>query len=276
MGRYGVLLCAQDSEFVKKKYGGYFGVFVSFLREEGETWDKFEVCNGEFPKDEELELYDGFVITGSASDAHGNDVWIIQLLNLMKKLVSSKKRLLGICFGHQILGRALGGKTGRAAGWDVGVVDINLSASASLCDSLQIPTTLSLIEFHRDQVTELPPSAKVLAWSTNTGIEMFISGDHIMGIQGHPEYTKDIVLNLLDRALKEKIIQDSHAETAKASLEATEPSREAWMKLCRSFLKGARSPIPSICTFNPLTYSPAFDQVNDEGKILEVQPTLIL
>ncbi|KAI3847261.1 hypothetical protein MKX03_023936 [Papaver bracteatum] len=238
MGRYGVLLCAQDSEFVKKKYGGYFGVFVSLLREEGETWDKFEVCNCEFPKDEELELYDGFVITGSASDAHGNDVWIIQLLNLLKKLVSLEKRLLGICFGHQILSRALGGKTGRAAGWDVGIIDINLSASASLCNSLKIPTTLSLIEFHRDEVTELPPSAKVLAWSTNTGIEMFISGDHIMGILGHPEYTKDILLNLLDRALKEKIIQDSHAEKARASVEATEPGREAWMKLCRSFLKG--------------------------------------
>ncbi|KAI3906662.1 hypothetical protein MKW92_036444 [Papaver armeniacum] len=238
------------------KYGGYFGVFVSFLREEGETWDKFEVCNGEFPKDEELELYDGFVITGSASDAHGNDLWIIQLLNLLKKLVSLKIRLLGICFGHQILSRALGGKTGRAeSGWDVGVININLSTFASTWDSLKIPHTLSVIEFHRDAVTELPPSAKVMAWSTKTGIEMFMSGDQIMGIQGHPEYTKDILLNLLDRALNENLIQDSHAKTAKASLEATEPSREAWIKLCRSFLKG-----PSLSS--PTT----FDQANDKGK----------
>ncbi|XP_026417616.1 gamma-glutamyl peptidase 2-like [Papaver somniferum] len=96
MRRYEVLLCAQDSEFAKNRYGGYFGVFLSLFREEGETWDKLEVCNGEFPKDEEIELYDGFVITGSASDAHGDDIWIIQLLNFLKK------RLLGICFGHQI------------------------------------------------------------------------------------------------------------------------------------------------------------------------------
>ncbi|KAI3900320.1 hypothetical protein MKW92_000013 [Papaver armeniacum] len=274
MGRYGVLLCAQDSEFVNKNYGGYFGVFLRLLREEGETWDKFKVHSGEFPEDEKLESYDGFVITGSASDAHGNDVWIIQLLDLLKKLVSLKKRLLGICFGHQILGRALGGKTGRAeSGWDIGVININLSASACLCDSFKIPNALSLIEFHRDQITELPPSAKVMAWSTKTGIEMFISGDHIMGIQGHPEYTKDILLNLLDRALNENLIQDSQAETAKASLEATEPSREAWMKLCRSFLKGPRSSSPTICSFNPPT--PPCDLVNDEEKILEVRPTLI-
>ncbi|KAI3956678.1 hypothetical protein MKW92_017310 [Papaver armeniacum] len=239
MGRFGVLLCAEDSEFVKKRYGGYFGVFVRMLGEEGETWDMFKVCSGEFPKDEELELFDGFVITGSCSDAHGNDHWIVKLLNLLKKLDSLKKRVLGICFGHQVLSRALGGKTGRAEkGWDIGVTNINLSTSSSIWESLKIPTTLSVIEFHRDEVRELPPSAKVMAWSSKTGIEMFMSGDHMMGIQGHPEYTKDILLNLIDRLLDRNLIQDSHAESAKASVEATEPSREAWMKLCRSFLKG--------------------------------------
>ncbi|MCL7030368.1 hypothetical protein MKW94_015770, partial [Papaver nudicaule] len=99
--RFGVLLCAEDSEFVKKRYGGYFGVFVEMLGEEGETWDMFKVCSGEFPKDEELELFDGFVITGSCCDAHGNDLWILKLANLLKKLDVLKKRVLGICFGHQ-------------------------------------------------------------------------------------------------------------------------------------------------------------------------------
>ncbi|MCL7048128.1 hypothetical protein MKW94_025755 [Papaver nudicaule] len=159
MGRYAVLLCAQDSEFVKKKYGGYFGVFLRLLREEGETWDKFKVCGGEFPNDDEIELYDGFVITGSASGAHGNALWIIKLRNLLKKLDAYlKKRLLGICFGQLIFfDCALGDKTGGAgSGWDVGVIDINLSKSTSLlCDSLKIPTTLSLIEFHRDVVYSL-------------------------------------------------------------------------------------------------------------------------
>ncbi|MCL7028144.1 hypothetical protein MKW94_005622 [Papaver nudicaule] len=140
---------------------------------------------------------------------------------------------------YLILSRALGGKTGRAeSGWDIGVTTVNLSTSSTLWDTLKIPTTLSVIEFHRDEVRELPPSAKVMAWSSKTGVEMFMSGDHMMGIQGHPEYTKDILLNLIDRLLDRNLIQDSHAETAKASVEATEPSREAWRKLCRSFLKG--------------------------------------
>lgn len=49
---------------------------------------------------------------------------------------------------------------------------------------------------------ELPPKAELIAWSEKTGVEMFKYGDHIMGIQGHPEYTKDILLNLIDRLVK--------------------------------------------------------------------------
>lgn len=54
---------------------------------------------------------------------------------------------------------------------------------------------------------ELPPNAEVMAWSNKTGIEMFRYGDHIMGIQGHPEYTKDILLNLINRLLNRDLIQ---------------------------------------------------------------------
>lgn len=100
--RFAVLLCAEDSDYVKKMYGGYFGVFVGMLAEEGETWDVYSVACGEFPEDGEIALLDGFVITGSCNDAHGNDVWICQLMNLLKKLDSMKKKVLGICFGHQV------------------------------------------------------------------------------------------------------------------------------------------------------------------------------
>ncbi|KAF6149143.1 hypothetical protein GIB67_025999 [Kingdonia uniflora] len=236
--RFAVLLCAEDSEFVKMKYGGYFGVFLNMLAEEGETWDMYKVACGEFPEDEEIELYDGFVITGSCSDAHGNDIWICKLVNLLKKLDVLKKKVLGICFGHQILGRSLGGKVERAtSGWDIGVTTVNLSTS-KLFTALEMPSMLPVIKFHRDEVRELPPTAEVIAWSSKTGIEMFRKGDHFMGIQGHPEYSKDILLNLLDRLLKRNLIQECHAQLGRVSMEATEPNREAWKKLCRSFLKG--------------------------------------
>ena len=101
--RFGVLLCAEDSEYVRKNHGGYFGVFVRMLGEEGERWDVYRVARGEFPEDDDLALYDGFVITGSSNDAHGNDPWIHDLLNLLRKLDSMNKKVLGICFGHQVI-----------------------------------------------------------------------------------------------------------------------------------------------------------------------------
>lgn len=100
--RFAVLLCAEDSEYVKKRYGGYFGVFVGLLAEEGEVWEVFGVCQGEFPADDQLPFFDGFVITGSCSDADGNDAWILSLVALLQKLDSMRKKLLGICFGHQV------------------------------------------------------------------------------------------------------------------------------------------------------------------------------
>ncbi|KAE8672788.1 Cox19-like CHCH family protein [Hibiscus syriacus] len=238
--RFAVLLCAEDSDYVKKRHGGYYGVFVEMLAEEGETWDVFKVANGEFPDDDGIADFDGFVITGSCNDAHGNDVWICKLIALLSKLDSLNKKVLGICFGHQILSRALGGKTGRAiTGWDIGVTSIHLSSSSSkLFSSLKIPTTLSVIECHRDEVRELPPKAEVIAWSEKTGVEMFRCGDHILGIQGHPEYTKDILFHLIDRLLQLSFIEEAYADVLKAGLVKVEPDKEAWKKLCTGFLKG--------------------------------------
>lgn len=236
--KFAVLLCAEDSEYVKKKYGGYFGVFVRMLAEEGESWDFFRVAHGEFPSDDEIGEFDGFVITGSCNDAHGNDLWICKLLNLLKKIDSMKKKVLGICFGHQILGRSLGGTIERATtGWDIGVTAVNLSMSKQF-NNLKLPAFLQVIECHRDEIRELPPKAEVMAWSNKTGIEMFRYGDHIMGIQGHPEYTKDILLHLIDRLLQRNLIEESIADVAKAKVEEREPDREQWKKLCISFLKG--------------------------------------
>nr|GMD11146.1 gamma-glutamyl peptidase 5-like [Ipomoea batatas] len=209
--KFAVLLCADDSEYVKKMYGGYFGVFLRMLAEEGETWAVFRVARGEFPEDDEIGEFDGFVITGSCNDAHGNDAWICKLLNLLNKLNSMKKKVLGICFGHQILGRAIGGKTGRATGgWDIGVTTVHLKKS-KVFTSLKMPAFLNILEVHQDEIRELPAKA---------------------------EYTKDILLNLVDRLNRGNLIKDDMAAVAKARVAENELNREAWKKLCISFLKG--------------------------------------
>lgn len=91
-----------DSDYVKKLYDGYFNVFLQAFREEGENWDLFRVVEGQFPNIEDLDKYDGFVISGSPYDAYAHDLWILRLCFLLRTLDAMQKRVLGICFGHQV------------------------------------------------------------------------------------------------------------------------------------------------------------------------------
>ncbi|GAB2218233.1 hypothetical protein Droror1_Dr00001452 [Drosera rotundifolia] len=256
--RFALLLAAKDSEYVKKVYGGYFNVFVGAFGDPGERWDLYRVVEGDFPDLDHLDDYDGFVVSGSPYDAYGNDYWILQLCLLLQTLDAMHKKVLGICFGHQVLCRALGGKVGKAlSGWDIGLREITLvkellPANILLEDADEIPHSLSLIECHQDEVWEVPTGAEVIAFSDKTGTEMFIISDHILGIQGHPEYTKDILYNLIDRLVTNNSIELSFAEEAKLSLENSEPDCKYWECICKSFLKGrlidhATMKIASIC-----------------------------
>ncbi|KAK6235986.1 Glutamine amidotransferase - like 4 [Theobroma cacao] len=250
--RYALLLAARDSDYVKKEYGGYFNVFVAAFGEEGERWDLFRVVDGEFPDMNELHKYDGFVVSGSPYDAYGNDHWILKLCFLLQTLDAMEKKVLGICFGHQVLCRSLGGRVGKACtGWDIGLRKVkivkDLSASSFLEDLDEIPPSLSIIECHQDEVWEVPMGAEVIAFSDKTGVEMFAIGQHILGIQGHPEYSKDILYNLIDRLLKNNSIERDFAENAKVGLEIAEPDRKCWETICRNFLRRRQN-----FTFSPI------------------------
>ncbi|KDP38735.1 hypothetical protein JCGZ_04088 [Jatropha curcas] len=245
--RYALLLAARDNDYVKKVYGGYFNVFVAAFGEEGERWDLFRVVEGEFPDMNDLHLYDGFVVSGSPYDAYGNDFWILKLCFLLQTLDAMEKKVLGICFGHQVLCRALGGKVGKAySGWDIGLRKVRIVKDLispighkMLIDSIknEIPSSLTIIECHQDEVWEVPLGAEVIAYSEKTGVEMFGIGEHILGIQGHPEYTKDILYNLIDRLLNNNSIDFGLADKAKFVLEIAEPDRKLWQCICKNFLK---------------------------------------
>lgn len=241
--RYALLLAAKDSEHVKKVYGGYFNVFVAAFGDERERWDLYRVVDGEFPEMSDLQDYDGFVVSGSPYDAYGNDHWIIKLCFLLQTLDAMEKKVLGICFGHQVLCRALGGKVGKACtGWDIGLRKVkivkDLSSFSFLEDLGEIPPALSIIECHQDEIWEVPLGAQVIAFSDKTGVEMFAIGSHVLGIQGHPEYSNDIVSNIIDRLLNNNSIERDFAENARFGLLIAEPDRKCWEKICRNFLNG--------------------------------------
>lgn len=122
--RYALLLAARDSDYVRKVYGGYLEVFIRAFGDDGdvgdgggEEWDMFRAVDGELPGADEVDGYDGFVISGSPHDAYADDLWILRLCLLVRDLVAMRKRLLGICFGHQVAtsmqAAALSGRAGH-------------------------------------------------------------------------------------------------------------------------------------------------------------------
>lgn len=240
--RFAVLTTGHGAPYCEQKYGGYGPMFIKMLSDPGEEWDEYFVVEGQFPDPNELHKYDGFVVTGSRHDAHGNEEWIEKLCGVLQQLHDMKKKSLCVCFGHQVLSRALGGKTGRAsAGWEVGLRDICLNDKFfSKRYAAGMPPRLKVLQVHRDQVSEVPPGAEVLASSERTGIEMYAIGDHVLAIQGHPEFYDDVVLDLLDGRLA-PLMTEEEKKLAKETLRKACADRQKWQQMCKDFLKGSKN-----------------------------------
>lgn len=236
---YAILLAGNATEYVRKEYGGVACLFEKMLSDPGETWHTYRVIDGEFPSDGDLHKYEGFVITGSRYDAHGSEPWVLELCELIRKLHKEKMKLLGICFGHQVISRALGGKTGRSVnGWEVGLKKISvLDALYAKPYAVKVPSSVVITGIHQDQVYELPPNAALLASSEKTSMEMFAVEDHVLCIQGHPEYSEDIVLDILDVCLRGRLMPEEVISQARLSFEEAKADHEVFKQLCKSFLK---------------------------------------
>ncbi|KKY27740.1 putative gmp synthase [Phaeomoniella chlamydospora] len=125
---------------VKEKYGSYGEIFEILLASGAKSMNRPDLVPGdgldvskwevvdkmEYPK---LEEVDALLITGSKHNAFDDTPWIVKLVDYAKEALASKRvRIIGVCFGHQILGRALGAKVGRnEIAWEIAVNDVELS-----------------------------------------------------------------------------------------------------------------------------------------------------
>ncbi|XP_010246317.1 PREDICTED: gamma-glutamyl peptidase 3-like [Nelumbo nucifera] len=88
------------------------------------------------------------------------------------------------------------------------------------------------------QVTCIPPGALVVASSEKTEVEMFAVGDNVLGIQCHPEFSKDVMMDIINRRLSGNMITSEVAKAAIESFEGIQPDQEPLKALCKAFLKG--------------------------------------
>lgn len=128
-----------------------------------------------------------YIIPGSRFDAYADYPWLNELRHFIEELHDEKAKMIGICFGHQLIAETLGGRVEKAvAGVGLGVRDAEICIP-SIAKHFKAKK-LSLQNYHQDQVVILPKQAKIIASSSFCSIEAYTIGKHIVCVQGHPEY----------------------------------------------------------------------------------------
>jgi GMP synthase (glutamine-hydrolysing) len=160
---------------------------------------------------------DGFLITGSRAGSTDGDLWITLLKVFIQDCYEQHTKVIGVCFGHQIIADALGGKVERShKGWGIGMHQVHIGTQRPWMQPFQ--DNLSLVFSHRDQVTALPPGAELIAQSEHCAIQMYHIEDRIFGVQGHPEMRKTHSAALIERY--QHLFKDGTALAGRESLDA--------------------------------------------------------
>jgi GMP synthase-like glutamine amidotransferase len=186
-------------------FGALFGTRFNLI--------PYDVCNNVWPAS--LSDCEAYVCTGSRWSVYEDVAWIHALKTFLRRAQETRTPFIGICFGHQMMAEALGGKVEKSSyGWGVGVQDVEIIQTEMWMRPPQ--TTLKLHFMHQDQVTRLPANSVVLARSEHCPVAAFRVGATMLGIQAHPESTPEYSAALLtDRIAR---IGAERVEQARASL----------------------------------------------------------
>ena len=194
-------LCILDNDVLDPAaapiWGSYAAMFERLLRGvgfEGEV-DVFSARHGQYPAS--FAPYEAVLLTGSRADAFSSEPWVLDLQACVTDLLAQQKKLIGVCFGHQLVAHCLGAKVARAAqGWGVGRTTYTWHEPGLFSD---LPEQVSLLASHQDQVLALPPGARLLASNAHCPIAAYAIGQQVLCIQAHPEFEPEYSAFLLGK-----------------------------------------------------------------------------
>jgi len=152
-------------------------------------FDVFDVRQSQYPSD--INVYDFFITTGSKVGVYEDIAWIHKFVEFVRLLIRQKIKLIGICFGHQVISEAFySGVEKTDRGWGIGVSVNRLVAKPDWMTSgtEENKSELNIIVSHQDQIIELPDEALVIAESDFCPYFLVQWNSHILSIQGHPEF----------------------------------------------------------------------------------------
>lgn len=179
------------------------GEFFSWIRREGEPvwrgeWHEHDVRNLDLalPKVTDAKA---FIITGSSSSVTERAPWMLRTEEFIRQLHEARVPLLGICFGHQMIGQALGGLVAKnPSGREIGTVDVTQTNDADDPLLAGLPPTFTANHSHVDSVVTLPPGARRLGSTALEPNAMFAVSATTKCVQFHPEFDGDAMRGYIE------------------------------------------------------------------------------
>lgn len=223
--KIGILETGYPPATLGERFGDYPAMFATLLGPEFST-ETFDVQAGELPTGTD---HDGYLVTGSPAGVYDPLPWIAPLQEFIR--TASDRKLVGVCFGHQVMAEALGGHVEKSdKGWGTGLHRYAIVHQPSWTDNaapIDIPAS------HQDQVVVQPPETRIVAQSDFTPFAALVWTDRpAISFQFHPEFTPAFAKALIEQ--RYDVV--SNPDEAIASLDAPNDSARVggWI---RRFLK---------------------------------------
>jgi len=263
-----LLVCGGLSGIARERNGDYLDIYRTFLQATSPaqnndpqfTFDPYFITREPFMFPNE-DKYDCIMLTGSAASAYEDIEWINNLVAYIAHIAQTKPhiKIIGICFGHQIIARALGGECVPNGGrWELGPTRLRLT---DLGKRIFNSDELTIQQMHRDHVPSVPPTFHLLGStdiSPNQGMVRFAPPSpssnstndilppdssnatctnavlqpaqplppiQILTVQGHPEFTCPIVSSIIEQRVASGAIATPAAEDARRRLEEAEAQK---------------------------------------------------
>jgi GMP synthase-like glutamine amidotransferase len=160
------------------------------------NFSSFDVINKQYPL--EFSEIDCFIITGSRANLCDNKDWINELKVRILEYYKLRKKIIGICFGHQLLAELFGGKVEKSKqGLNIGIQTVVFDQKLDWMTPFQ--SSLNLSHCHKYIVSKLPTNSKAIAKNSLHDIAAFTMDDNVLGIQAHPEMLKNHCIYLEDK-----------------------------------------------------------------------------